>query len=58
MDQSWTPKRSVDTFENLRDFDIGLGTPVTFGRTEHQALHKVWGTELDKTGHYQPIDLQ
>jgi branched-chain amino acid transport system substrate-binding protein len=48
----------VDTLENLRDFDMGLGTPVTFGRTEHQAVHKVWGTQLNATGHYQAIDLQ
>jgi len=51
-------ERLVDTLENLRDFDMGLGTPVAFGRTEHQALHKVWGTELDATGHYRAIDLQ
>lgn len=51
-------ERLVDTLENLRDFDIGLGTPVTFGPSEHQGLHKVWGTELDATGHYRPIDLQ
>jgi branched-chain amino acid transport system substrate-binding protein len=51
-------ERLVETFENLRDFDIGLGTPVTFGRSEHQGVHKVWGTQLDATGHYQAIDLQ
>ena len=51
-------ERLVDSLENLRDFDMGLGTPVTFGRTEHQALHKVWGTELDAGGHYRPIDLE
>ena len=51
-------ERLVDTFETLRDFDMGLGTPITFGRSKHQAVHKVWGTELDGTGHYQPIDLQ
>jgi ABC-type branched-subunit amino acid transport system substrate-binding protein len=51
-------ERLVDTLENLRDLDLGLGTPVTFGRTEHQALHKVWGTELNATGHYQSIDLE
>jgi len=51
-------ERLVDTFENLHDFDMGLGTPITFGRSKHQAVHKVWGTELDSTGHYQPIDLQ
>ncbi len=48
----------VGTLENLHDLDIGLGTPVTFSRSEHQGVHKVWGTELDATGHYQPIDLQ
>ena len=48
----------VEAFENLRELDVGLGTPVTFGRTEHQAVHKVWGTQLDATGRYQPIDLQ
>jgi branched-chain amino acid transport system substrate-binding protein len=48
----------VGTFENLRDLDIGLGTPVTFSRSDHQGIHKVWGTQLDETGHYQPIDLQ
>jgi ABC-type branched-subunit amino acid transport system substrate-binding protein len=47
-------ERLVDSLENLRDFDMGLGTPVAFGRTEHQALHKVWGTELDASGHYRP----
>ncbi|HWJ17845.1 MAG TPA: ABC transporter substrate-binding protein [Geobacterales bacterium] len=51
-------ERLVETLENLHDFDIGLGTPLTFGRSEHQGVHKVWGSQLDATGHYQPIDLQ
>ena len=51
-------ERLVATLENLRDLDIGLGTPVTFGPSEHQGVHKVWGTQLDATGHYQPIDMQ
>jgi branched-chain amino acid transport system substrate-binding protein len=51
-------ERLVSTLENLRDLDIGLGTPVSFNRSEHQGVHKVWGTQLDATGHYQPIDLQ
>jgi branched-chain amino acid transport system substrate-binding protein len=51
-------EKLVGTLENLRDLDLGLGTPVTFTRTEHQGMHKVWGTQLDATGHYQPIDLQ
>jgi len=51
-------EKLVSTLENLRALDIGLGTPVTFSRSDHQGVHKVWGTQLDETGHYQPIDLQ
>ena len=51
-------EKLVQTLENLRDLDIGLGTPVSFGRSEHQGVHKVWGTQLDENGRYQPIDLQ
>jgi branched-chain amino acid transport system substrate-binding protein len=51
-------EKLVGTFENLRDLDIGLGTPVIFSRSDHQGVHRVWGTQLDETGHYQPIDLQ
>jgi branched-chain amino acid transport system substrate-binding protein len=51
-------EKLVGTLENLRDLDIGLGTPVTFSRSDHQGVHKVWGTQLDETGHYQSIDLQ
>jgi branched-chain amino acid transport system substrate-binding protein len=51
-------EKLVDALEGLRDLDLGLGTPVSYGRTEHQAVHKVWGTELDGSGHYQAIDLQ
>ena len=51
-------EKLVETFENLRDLDIGLGTPVSFSRSEHQGVHKVWGTQLDENGRYQPMDLQ
>ena len=51
-------EKLVQTLENLRDLDIGLGTPVSFGRSEHQGVHKVWGTQLDENGRYQSIDLQ
>jgi branched-chain amino acid transport system substrate-binding protein len=51
-------ERLVATLENLRDLDIGLGTPVTFSRSEHQGVHKVWGTQLDATGRYQAVDMQ
>ena len=51
-------EKLIDEFERMHDFDLGLGTPVTFSSNEHQGSHKVWGTQLDDTGHYQPIDLE
>jgi ABC-type branched-subunit amino acid transport system substrate-binding protein len=51
-------EKLVSTLENLRDLDIGLGTPVSFSRSEHQGVHNVWGTQLDASGHYQSLDLQ
>ena len=48
----------VDGLEALRNFDIGLGTPISFSQSDHQGSHKIWGTQLDDHGHYQPLDLQ
>ncbi len=51
-------EKLVGGLETVRDFDMGLGTAINFGPTEHQGSHKVWGTQLDERGHYQPIDLE
>jgi ABC-type branched-subunit amino acid transport system substrate-binding protein len=51
-------EKLVETLENLRDLDIGVGTPVSFSRADHQGSHKIWGTQLDQAGRSQPIDLQ
>jgi branched-chain amino acid transport system substrate-binding protein len=51
-------EKLVEGLESLRNYDAGLGTPLTFGRTEHQASHKIWGTQLSAGGRYQPFDMQ
>jgi ABC-type branched-subunit amino acid transport system substrate-binding protein len=51
-------EKLVDVLESLRDFDMGVGTPLSFGRAEHQSSHKIWGTQLDQAGRYQPLELQ
>ncbi|MGJ4931828.1 ABC transporter substrate-binding protein [Bradyrhizobium sp. HKCCYLS2038] len=50
-------ERLVDTLETMRNLDLGLGTQLGFGRAEHQASHKIWGTALSETGTYQPMEL-
>jgi ABC-type branched-subunit amino acid transport system substrate-binding protein len=51
-------EKLVEALETVRDFDMGLGTPISFGPTEHQGSHKVWGTQLNENGRYQAIDLE
>ncbi|MGJ5178623.1 ABC transporter substrate-binding protein [Bradyrhizobium oligotrophicum] len=51
-------ERLVEALENTRNLDMGLGVSLNLSRGDHQALHKVWGTQLDKSGAYQPIELE
>jgi branched-chain amino acid transport system substrate-binding protein len=51
-------EKLVEELERMHDFDLGLGAPITFSPNDHQGSHKVSGTELDESGHYQPIDLE
>ena len=51
-------EKLVASLENLHDLDIGLGATMNFSRSKHQGVHKVWGTQHDADGRYQPIDLQ
>ena len=51
-------EKLIDVLENTRNFDLGLGAQLSFGRAEHQASHKIWGTALDENGKYQAIELE
>jgi ABC-type branched-subunit amino acid transport system substrate-binding protein len=48
----------VDAFENTHNLDLGLGAPLNYGRAEHQASHKVWGTVIDENGRYRSLELE
>jgi branched-chain amino acid transport system substrate-binding protein len=48
----------VNALETIRGLDVGLGVPLSFGMSEHQASHKVWGTVLDAAGAFQSLDLE
>jgi ABC-type branched-subunit amino acid transport system substrate-binding protein len=51
-------ERLVYALEGIQNLDLGIGALVGFSRGDHQAIHKVWGTELDGTGHYKDIELE
>ncbi len=48
----------IDALEGVHGLDLGLGVPLSFGPSEHQASHKVWGTVLDGGGAYRNLDLE
>jgi|GEM_PF-5283960 len=51
-------EKLVDALESIRDLDLGTGSKLSFGPSEHQASHRVWGTLLDARGRYQVFDLE
>ena len=51
-------EKLIDNLESMRNIDLGLGTSLNFGRAEHQASHKIWGTAIDENGKYQAIELE
>jgi ABC-type branched-subunit amino acid transport system substrate-binding protein len=53
-----TSESLVAALEGIRDLDLGVGAPITFGPAEHQGSHKVWGTALEPGGSYKAIELE
>ena len=50
-------EKLIDNLEAMRNIDLGLGTALSYGRAEHQASHKIWGTAIDESGKYTPLEL-
>ena len=47
----------VETLETLESFDLGIGTLISFSRSNHQGSHRVWGTMIDKDGGFVSVEL-
>ncbi|HXB57237.1 MAG TPA: ABC transporter substrate-binding protein [Vicinamibacteria bacterium] len=47
----------IAALEGMQGLEIGIGTPISFGLSEHQGSHKVWGTVLNEAAQYQLLDL-
>ncbi len=55
--ENLTTDSLIAALESIRNLDLGIGVPITFGPSDHDGSHKVWGTVLDKNGQYQILDL-
>jgi branched-chain amino acid transport system substrate-binding protein len=56
--QDLDTEKLVAALEGMHNFDMGVGPHINFSGDEHQALHKVWGSQLNSSGHYGSIDLE
>jgi len=56
--RDFTTETLIDSLETLRGIDLGVGAAMSFGMSEHQASHKVWGTVLDATGNFQTFEME
>jgi branched-chain amino acid transport system substrate-binding protein len=50
-------EKIIDALEHIQGLDLGTGAQFSFGMSEHQASHKVWGTVLDEKGNFSTFDL-
>ena len=53
----FTTETLIDALESMRGVDLGVGAMMSYGMSEHQASHKIWGTMLDANGNFQPLEL-
>jgi len=51
-------EKLVDALESIRDYDLGIGTVMNFGLSEHQSSHKVWGTVMDGQGQFRTLEME
>jgi branched-chain amino acid transport system substrate-binding protein len=55
--QDLDTEKLIDSLESIPDYDLGIGTVMSFGMAEHQASHKVWGTVMDAQGQFRTLDM-
>jgi ABC-type branched-subunit amino acid transport system substrate-binding protein len=53
-----TTEKVIEALESVQNFDLGIGTGLSFGRQEHQGTHNVWGTLLNEMGEFQSLDME
>jgi branched-chain amino acid transport system substrate-binding protein len=53
-----TTESLIDALEGIRNLEMGVGTLINYGPSEHQGSHKVWGTVLNDACRFQLLDLE
>ncbi|MEE2732134.1 MAG: ABC transporter substrate-binding protein [Pseudomonadota bacterium] len=48
----------IRRLEALQDVDLGIGRPLSFSASDHQASHQVWGSIINANGQFEALDLE
>ncbi|MEK7865484.1 MAG: ABC transporter substrate-binding protein [Planctomycetota bacterium] len=48
----------ADALEKIQSYDSGIGAPLSFGPSDHQGLHRVWGSRIGSDGRFQEFALE
>jgi ABC-type branched-subunit amino acid transport system substrate-binding protein len=56
--RDFTTESLIDALEAMKGVDLGVGASMSFGMSEHQASHKVWGTVIDASGNFQSLEME
>ena len=51
-------EKLIDALEQIQGYDPGTGGSLGFAMSQHQASHKVWGTQLDDKGAFRSIEME
>lgn len=56
--KAFTTENLIDSLEQIKNLDLGIGPIINFGPSRHQASDRVWGTVLGKDARYKELDLE
>ncbi|QDV49748.1 ABC transporter substrate-binding protein [Gimesia fumaroli] len=56
--EALTTENVIDSLEQIKNLDLGIGPIINFGPSRHQASNRVWGTILDKKAQYKELEMQ
>ena len=48
----------VDALESFSSVELGVGQPLSFHVSDHQASHQVWGSRITADGTFEEVDLK
>jgi len=54
----FTEEELVNKLESINELDLGIGTIVSFGVSNHQASHRIWGVTINPDGSFSDIELE